>query len=78
MTECENQPAAENAGSGESVAAATEKALRDAERTLEEIGRSICSVPRSFVAHGHIDLALREVRDAIRSCYLMNLQEGQG
>ena len=77
MTEHENPFGDGKADPGESAALAAEKSLRDVERTLEEIGRSICSVPRSFVAHGHIDLALREVRDAIRNCYLMGLPEGQ-
>ena len=48
-----------------------EDELRRIEGELEAVGRMICSAPGSATAHGHIDLALAQVRDAIRSCYMM-------
>ena len=49
----------------------TANELRRIAGELEAAGRMICDAPGSAAAHGHIDLALARVRDAIRSCYMM-------
>lgn len=49
----------------------TENALRKAEGVLEAIGRSICDVPGSAPAHGHIDVAVSAVQQAIHECWRM-------
>lgn len=53
------------------VVALTESRLRNAERGLETIGRSICSVPGSGPAHGHVGRAVEAVQAAIHECYRM-------
>jgi len=45
--------------------------LRKSEADLEKIGRSICSTPGSGKTWSEINNALEHVRDAIRSCYLI-------
>lgn len=48
-----------------------EEDLRDVERVLENIGQAICDIPGSSATHGRIDLALEQVREAIRGCWMM-------
>lgn len=53
------------------VVTRTEESLRAAERGLEEIGQSICSVEGSATAFMYVSQAISKVQDAIHSCYLM-------
>ena len=58
---------------GRDIVLDTENALRKVEGELEAIGRSICDVPRSAPAHGHIDVAVSAVQQAIHECWRMGV-----
>jgi hypothetical protein len=62
---------AEQPKTADGKAEEAENALRSVERILERIGRNICEIPGSAATHGRINTALAEVREAIRSCWLM-------
>lgn len=49
----------------------TEESLRAAERGLEEIAQSICSVEGSVVSFTYINRAISNVQEAIHNCYRM-------
>lgn len=69
--------AAEQPQTADGKAEEAEGALRGVERILASIGRNICEIPGSATTHGRINTALAEVREAIRSCWLMKKGLGQ-
>lgn len=63
--------AAEQPKTADGKAEEAENALRSVERILVSIGRNICEIPGSAATNGRINIALAEVREAVRSCWLM-------